>query len=75
MPEAVFPQSFASWLSRRTGAIQSVSQSSQVQTIADYAKQSLSSDQPMVLTPKEVHPLLRCCTLHKDAHRITGGLD
>ena len=24
-----------------------------------------------MLAPKEVHPLLRCRTLHKDAHRIT----
>lgn len=25
--------------------------------------------------PEEVHPLLRCRTLHKDALRIIGGVD
>jgi hypothetical protein len=38
----------ASWLSRRARAIQSVSQSSQVQTIADDAKLSLSNDRPIM---------------------------
>ena len=43
-------------MSRRSRAIQSVSQSSQVQTIADYAKLSLSSDQPIMLALKKFIP-------------------
>jgi hypothetical protein len=34
------------------------------------AKLSLASAKPIMLAPKEVHPLLRCRTLHKDALRI-----
>ena len=46
----------ASWLSRRSRAIPSVSQSSQVQTIADYAKLSLSNAQPIMLALKKFIP-------------------
>ena len=42
----------------RAGREQSIGRSSQVQTIADYAKLSLSGDQPIMLALKKVHPLL-----------------
>jgi hypothetical protein len=45
------------------------------QTIADYAKLSLSDDQPIMLALKKFIPLLRCGTLHKDGRRITCGMD
>jgi hypothetical protein len=43
-------------LSRRARAIQSFSPSSQVQTIADYAKPSLSNDQPIMPAQKKFIP-------------------
>jgi hypothetical protein len=50
----------------------SISQSSKVQSIADYAKLSLSNHQPIMLALKKFIPLLRRGTLHKEARRIIG---
>ena len=67
-------------MSHRARAIQSVNQSSQVQTIADYAKLSLSNDRPIMLAVKKFVPCyaaalciktLLCCAPHK-AYSRTG---
>ncbi len=66
----------ASWLARSSRAIRSVSQSSQVQTIADYAKLSLSNDQPMMLALKKLIPCYAaalCITTHSALLALCGA--